>query len=319
MKRTTIIVLLMLCHFTTYGQANKFFRQAVRATDLNQKIDLYSKVIDLEPKNLDAYFYRALAKNDLGDYNGAIVDYSKIIVLKPDADTYYNRGNSRFSLKDLMGAKSDYAKAFELDSNFIDALYSLACVKYDLEDYKGAIEDFSRVIETVPDQPKTYLLRASAYRAIESYKKALKDYTLAVLIDPNANTYYNRGEFFMTINYYQNANNDFSSSLKFNRNNAFAYFYRGASNLLLGKYNNAVSDFYLALKFDATDFDALLGLALTYYKMGDITNAKLNLQKAKSIISPEKDVESVNFFTNTYWFQNQYFYFNNNIKALLKL
>ena len=63
--------------------------------NLEERINLLDQVISLEPKNLDAYFYRALAKNDLGDYQGAIVDYSKIILIEPDADTYFNRGNSR--------------------------------------------------------------------------------------------------------------------------------------------------------------------------------------------------------------------------------
>ncbi|MDD7886630.1 tetratricopeptide repeat protein [Flavivirga sp. 57AJ16] len=318
MKRVIIIMLIFL-PILTFSQSNKFFRKAVRETDLNEKIALFTKVLELDSKNLDAYFYRGIAKNDLGDYHGAIVDYSKIIVLNPDADTYYNRGNSRYSLKDFVGAKSDYGKAFEMDSTFMDALYSLGCVKYDLGEYIEAIKDFSKVIKAVPTQPKTYLLRASAYKALKEYKKALEDYSLAILAEPSADNFYNRGVFYMDINSYQNANTDLSTSLRINKNNTFAYFYRGASYLLLGKYNNAISDFSTALKFDAKDFDALLGLALAYYKMGDIPNAKLNLQKAKSIISPEKSIDSLDLFANTYWFQNQYYYFNNNMTPLLKL
>ena len=53
-------------------------------------------MISEEPKNLDAYFHRAIAKNDLGDYRGAIVDYSKIIVeydgnLNPKYKEYRNQ------------------------------------------------------------------------------------------------------------------------------------------------------------------------------------------------------------------------------------
>lgn len=318
MKKITIITLILV-PILTFAQSNKFFRKAIRTTDLNEKITLFTKAIALDSKNLDAYFYRGIAKNDLGDYHGAIVDYSKIIVLNPDADTYYNRGNSRYSLKDFVGAKNDYGKAFEMDATFIDALYSLGCVKYDLGDYEDAIKDFSSIIKTVPTQSKTYILRASAYKALKEHKKAQKDYSLAIIAEPSAHNFYNRGVFYLDINHYQKANTDLSTALRINKNNTFAYFYRGASHLLLGRYNNAISDFSTALKFDATDFDALLGLALTYYKMGDFSNAKLNLQKAKSIVSPEKNIESIDLFSNTYWFQNHYYYFNNNMNALLKL
>lgn len=319
MKRTFIVILLMMCHGLSYGQANKFFRQANKATDLNEKIELYTKVIELEPKNLDAYFYRGLAKNDLGDYSGAIVDYSKIIVLQPDADTYYNRGNSRYSLKDYVGAQEDYQNAFKLDPNFIDALYSLGCVKYDLGDYEGAIKDFTSVIKVVPSQAKTYFLRAAAYSALEKYPLALNDYSLAILADPSSDSYYKRGVFYLGINYYEKANLDLSIALKLNENNSYAYFYRGTSNLFLGKYMDAVTDFDTALRFDSLDFDALIGLALTYYKMNDLNKSKLYFQKAKAIISPEETIENIDQFKNTYWFQNQYFFFNENFKELSKL
>lgn len=294
-----------------FGQANKFLRQGLKTTDLKEKIEFFTKAIELEPKKLDAYFYRAIAKNDLGDYNGAIVDYSKIIVTEPDADSYYNRGNSRYSLKDFEGAKSDYKKAVELDPYFIDALYSLGCSEYDLGDFEKAIEDFNQVIKIQPYYPKAYELRANSYSFLKKPKKALADYTMVVLIDHSPDSYYNRGVFYMDINYYKKAKNDLSTSIRLNANNGFAYFYRGTSNLLLGKYKNAISDFTGALKFDASDFDAMLGLAMTYYRMEDLTNAELNFKKAEEILQTNtQNQQGIDLFSNTYWYQNQAYFFN---------
>ncbi|MGA1226742.1 MAG: hypothetical protein ACO3VF_05785 [Tamlana sp.] len=313
------ILLFFICPIFGFTQANKILRQAIRTTDLNEKISLLNQVIDLEPKNLDAYFYRALAKNDLGDFSGAIVDYSKIIVYEPDADTYYNRGNSRYSLKDFTGAKEDYAKAYMLDKNFLDALYSLACVKLDLEAYEDAIKDFSNIIKVAPDWSKAYTLRAAAYKVLEKYQSALEDYNIAILIDPSVETYYNRGVFFMDIKYYNEANSDFTKVLRTDKNNAYSYFYRGASNLFLGKFLNAIDDFKKALEFDAMDFDAYLGLAMAYNRVNDVEKAKANFDKANAIISPDETINSIENYANTYWYQNQYFYFNNNVNELAKL
>lgn len=318
MKKLLLLIIVTV-PLLSYGQTKKVYRKALRTTDLNEKIRLLNQVITEEPKNLDAYFYRAIAKNDLGDYGGAIVDYSKIIVEEPDADTYFNRGNSRYSLKNFSGAKEDYAKAFMLDENFIDALYSLACVKLDLEEYESAIKDFTSVIKQVPDNYNTYILRASAYKAIEQFTKALADYSTAILIEPNADNYYNRGVFLMDIKYYQEANVDLKKSLRLNKNNAFAHFYKGASNLFIGKFNDAISDFSEAIKFDALDFDAYLGLAMAQLKVNDTANAKLNFNKANAIIIPNQKVSAIIQYSNTYWFQNQYYYFNNAINALAHL
>ncbi len=314
-----IIILLVMLPIFSFGQANKIFRQATRATDLNEKVALYSQVIALEPDNLDAYFYRAIAKNDLGDFSGAIVDYSRIILVKPDADTYYNRGNSRYSLKDFVGAKDDYENAYKKDPELLDALYSLGFVKYDLGEFESAIADFTKIISLVPSLQTTYFMRASSYLALKNYAKSLEDFSVAILINPNAEAYYKRGVFYLDINYYQKANYDLDKALKLDNTNGFSYFYRGTSYLLLGNYLDAVSDFNMALTFDSKDFDAMLGLALSYNKLNDIKNAKLYFQRAESIVSGNIAVKNVEAFKNTYWFQKQYFYFNENFEKLSKL
>ncbi len=319
MKRPLTILILLILNASSYGQANKLLRLASKTTDLNEKIDLYSKVLELEPKNLDAYFYRGLAKNDLGDYSGAIVDYSKIIVEEPDADTFYNRGNSRYSLRDYTGAQEDYQSAYQLDANFLDALYSLGCVKYDIGDFEGSIKDFTTLIIAIPNQTKFYYHRALAYIALEKYPLALNDYSLAILTDSSADSYYNRAVFYLDINYYDKAITDFSISLKLNENNSYAYFYRGTSLLFLGKYMEAITDFNSVLKFDALDFDAMLGLTICYSKLNDLTNAKFYFDKANSILSIDKSAKDVENYRNTYWYQNQFFFFKETFRDLSKL
>lgn len=318
MKKASILLLIII-PLLSFGQAKKVFKQALRTTDLKEKIALLTNVIEIEPNNLDAYFHRALAKNDLGDFSGAIVDYSKIIVEQPDADTYYNRGNSRYSLKDFKGAKEDFAKAFMLDNNFIDALYSLACVKFDLNEYEDAIIDFTTILKTNPNLAHIYTLRAASYKALENYQNAIFDYNTAILIEPNIDTFYNRGVFFMDTKYYQEAKNDFTKVLRAYKSSAYAFFYRGAANLFLGEYSDAISDFLKALEFDAMDFDAYLGLAMACNKINDTNNAITHFEKANTIISPHDTINSIEKYINTYWYQNQYFYFNNSINELTKL
>ncbi|MFI1745555.1 tetratricopeptide repeat protein [Thalassobellus sediminis] len=317
--KKSIIIIFIVFPIIMFGQANKIIRKGLKTIDLKEKIELFTDAIELDPEKLDAYFYRAIAKNDLGDYYGAIADYSKIIVKEPDADTYYNRGNSRFSLQDFEGAKNDYAKAYELDKKFLDALYSLACVKFDLEEFNDAIKDFSSYIKEVPYNSMAYTLRAYAYKSSGNLKSAVQDFNTAVLIEPNADSYYNRGIFLMELNYYKEANSDLNKSIRLNKNNSFAYFYRGSSNLFLGKFNEAISDFSSALKFDSVDFDSYLGLAISYYKTNDLVNAKLNFDKANSIILSGEPIKSIEQYSNTYLFQNQYFYFNENLKLLVEL
>ncbi|WP_405296044.1 tetratricopeptide repeat protein [Algibacter sp. Ld11] len=310
MKKLFTLILVAL-PILMFGQANKLFRQALKTEDLNERIELLTQVINLESDKLDAYFYRAIAKNDLGDYSGAIIDYSKIILTEPDADSYFNRGNARYSLEDFEGARQDYKDAVKIDPNFLDAIYSLGCANYDLNDYSGTIEVLNELLVKEPYYIKAYTLRGLVFDNLKDYKQALKNYTMAVLMDPSADTYYNRGVSLMGINYYKKARNDFSTAIRLNENNGFAYFYRGTANLLLGKYKNAISDFETALKFDALDFDAMLGLSMAYYKLKDLPNTKINYHKAKDILQRNGNSTSgIALFENTYWYKNQFYFFN---------
>ena len=47
----------------------------------------------------ETYFIRGYEKAELGDYKGAIADYTQAIGLKPDsANSYLNRGNAKANL-----------------------------------------------------------------------------------------------------------------------------------------------------------------------------------------------------------------------------
>lgn len=316
--KNTFILILALLPIIGLGQANKLYREALRTENLEQRISLLNQVIDLEPKNLDAYFYRALAKNDLGDYEGAIVDYSKILLEEPGADTYFNRGNSRYNLKDYEGAKLDYAKAYELDRSFIDARYSLACTKYDLGEYTDAIADFNAILRIIPDLQIAYTLRASAYYALEDYKNALQSYSSAIMVQPDADAFYNRGVFYLDIRYFQKAKADLNTAMRLDKENPFIYFHRGASNLFLGDYEGAIEDFSSALTYDLMDFDSMLGLAMAYHKSNNKEKAKAFFDKAKSVVSDVTETDDYfELFNESYWYSKHFYYFKNSIDELL--
>jgi len=62
-----------------------------------------------------AYYNRGVAKARLGDYKGAIQDFNKVIELKPkDADAYARRGASKLSLGQKNSGCLDLSKAGEL-------------------------------------------------------------------------------------------------------------------------------------------------------------------------------------------------------------
>jgi len=70
----------------------------------------------------DAYFYRASARNDLGDKQRAIRDYFEVIKLDPKSEgAYFNRGTLREKTGNIQGALEDFNKSIELNPEFTEA------------------------------------------------------------------------------------------------------------------------------------------------------------------------------------------------------
>jgi tetratricopeptide (TPR) repeat protein len=97
------------------------------------------------PDNYLSYNNRGVAKHRLGDYLGAIKDFSKAIELAPDsALAYNNRGLSRVKVEDLTGAISDFTKATELNPSESAVFYNRGIVLAHKKDFEKAIRDFER-------------------------------------------------------------------------------------------------------------------------------------------------------------------------------
>jgi tetratricopeptide (TPR) repeat protein len=121
MKKLLFIVLVFVTSYS-YSQTKKYFNyfdsgwNKKRLGDYRGAIMDYSKAIQLNPnvKN-SAYYSRGFCKENLKDYIGAIADYTKAIQLdSEDSEAYYNRGNSKLMLNQKNSACLDWSKAREL-------------------------------------------------------------------------------------------------------------------------------------------------------------------------------------------------------------
>ena len=94
------------------------------------------------------YFNKAVDKDELKDYRGAIEDYTKAIELNSEySNAYLGRGSSKPNLQDNTGAIEDYTKAIELDPNYSDAYYNRGLSKNSLNDKNGACLDWIKAEE----------------------------------------------------------------------------------------------------------------------------------------------------------------------------
>ncbi|MCU7858980.1 MAG: tetratricopeptide repeat protein [Candidatus Thiodiazotropha sp. (ex Lucinoma kastoroae)] len=77
--------------------------------EFKEAINLYDKAINVNPNDAYIYFNRGAAKLNLGDFDGAIADFTKTIELNPKlkSPAYKSRAMAKRMKGDEEGAKRD--------------------------------------------------------------------------------------------------------------------------------------------------------------------------------------------------------------------
>ena len=120
--------------------------QATSPNDKNREyqnaIGHYTKVIELNPGNVEAYYNRGEAHLNVNKIPEAIQDFSEIITLDPDnAEAYYSRGSTYLKIKEPSEAIQDFSKIITLDTGNGEAYYSRSKAYLSMEEWEKAKVD----------------------------------------------------------------------------------------------------------------------------------------------------------------------------------
>ena len=139
---------------------------------------------------------RGRAYSDLGDYDTAIQCYSRAIQLNPkDVEAYMLRGSASSALGYHHAAiYRDYGVVIDLDPKYPWAYLGKGDACYAIGDYLLAIQSYSRAIGIDSMDPVTYRKRGDAHYALENYRLAIDDYDTVINLDPSSAEAYRKRE-----------------------------------------------------------------------------------------------------------------------------
>ncbi|MBW4572721.1 MAG: tetratricopeptide repeat protein [Tolypothrix carrinoi HA7290-LM1] len=269
-----------------------------KAYSSQKKFKLALNALECNPlficKNIKFYEIRAFVRHQLKEYEGAIDDYSQVILINPEcAEAYYQRGSVYYlDLYDYKQAFKDYSQAIRINPNFAEAYLKRGLARRSaFKDYQGAIEDYNQAIHIDSDYAEAYVNRGLDQFILGNEQTAFEDYSKAISIEPNSpELYFLRGSAFCRSKYTKQASQtaveDYTEAIKISPYFAEAYSLRGINRYLLGDYKGAVEDLDKAecfvnrpIKFQSnSSYTCILFRAAIKQAFTDLYPAKVHLR-----------------------------------------
>lgn len=170
-------------------------------------ITLWAHEIKHYPKTVISHYNLGNAYSNLGNYDQAIIEYTKAIRLNPRTpDIYYNLGNAYSNLGNYDQAIIEYTKAIGLNPRYLDAYNNRGLAYLRSGNYRLAIIDSLKAIELNPRDEVAYNNRGCAYMESRDYKSAITDFEKAIELNPMyATAYYNLGSTYLWMGNHEQA------------------------------------------------------------------------------------------------------------------
>jgi tetratricopeptide (TPR) repeat protein len=203
-------------------------------------------------------------------------DDSRITGLLTEADVLIS-GNK------LPEAMAKTEEALEISSQSLPALQKKINIYFLMNSIKEALSTADMAISSFPEVPEFYYLRGIINNARGKYIKALDDFNYALNLQPEGNLYkyyLGRGVSHLNLLEYEQALNDFSTSIEQNDTIASTYHSRAMANYEIHDYSAAINDFLKALDYSEGNAALYFNLGMSHFRLNEKDKACPYFHKA---------------------------------------
>ena len=293
-------------------------RNVMSMEDYMLSIQYFNQAIKAKPYLSDPYFFRALAKLNLEDYEGAENDCTLAIERnKFKTECYKLRGFARQNMgKDSLAvadydiglsynpqdkyflfykavaqtemkkkdeAENTFENLLRLYPNFEEGYAARGRLRAIEGDTVGALKDLDKAISISKNLINAFLMRAQIEAEQKRWEEALSDMDAAIRLEPQeADLYVNRAYVRYNMDDYFGAMSDYNYTLELEPYNTAALFNRALLRYEVKDLHRAADDFQNVLKYDPNNFHAHYNLALVNMERGEHKAALEGLEKITS-------------------------------------
>ena len=229
----------------------------------------------------DAFFMRGRRALADGKYAMAIENFN--ILAQLDTSDYWNfffRGIAKYNLGDLRGAKRDFDRSVRINPVFTNGYHYRGITDSRFGDYESALANLEKAIELRPGNVSLYFSRGVTYFLSQQFDKAVADFDMYIRKEPkDPSAYLNRGASWLFIGDTLKAVNDYNKAIKLDRFDPEGYVRRGRLYAGQGNYDAAITDMNMAIDLDTTNTFAYFNRAIMYYEQENYKAAMTDLNR----------------------------------------
>ncbi len=260
-------------------------RLALQDGKYAQAIEQFNILAALDDGDYWTFFYRGIAKFNLGDLRGALKDFDRSVEINPVfTNGYHYRAITLSRLGSNAEALEDLQKAIELRPGNSGLYYSRGVTYFLSQRFEDAVKDFDRYLIFEKDDPSAFLNRGASYLFLGDTLKALNDYNKAIKLDRfDSEGYVRRARLYAGQGDFELAIEDMNKAIDLEPDNTFAYFNRALMFFEIKEYNKAMADLNKVLEYEPGNALTLYNRSLIYMQMGAYEQALDDMDRVINI------------------------------------
>ena len=223
-------------------------------------VEDFDNAITINPNKAHYHLGRAIALARLSHYDEALksIRTAEKLGYSATAIRYYY-GYIYFRMGKLSEARSSYDEAIKANSRFAQAYCDRATVHVRTGNYKAALDDYNTALEIMPNAYYVYTLRADAKANMGNFSAAIQDISYAIQASEAEDDFQflnARGRMYGRWGKCQKAMADFNECIRLQPKNPDTYINIGLMLMDQKNYAEAEEQFTTAIKYDGYNISA---------------------------------------------------------------
>lgn len=230
----------------------------------------------LEVKTPQTLLARAKARKAKGMWQGGVSDLNILARTFPrDPEVVLLRGMMQLQLKNYDQAIIDFTRVITLKPNDEIGYYERGRAYKDSGEYDAALDDLKQAVRIDEKDPNAYAIRAIVNERLGNHPEALADYDRAIELKNDVSVFhFNKGDYLDNIGQYSDAEKCYGEALRLDPNHADSYLFRARCRLHLGHVSGAAEDIDAAQRLVPGNPVIQACQADVYFHMGKYDQAR---------------------------------------------